>query len=186
MEGFSWPIWPIGVGSLLEIKWDWENRAGVGCHPQACPWGPTLIVAPTSVCMNWVSGSTSPYPQYRSIWWERSPTTTQQHNRLICWYAATVCCSRKKCPKCCPRCSGKRLCWTKQAIKNMTTKRSQAAMNLKGGFKLITTGTPIENHLNCGICSALSILGFWVHLKASINALLSQLRSFRINRYAAN
>lgn len=34
-----------------------------------------------------------------------------------------------------------------QAIKNMTTKRSQAAMNLKGGFKLITTGTPIENHL---------------------------------------
>ncbi len=34
-----------------------------------------------------------------------------------------------------------------QAIKNMTTKRSQAAMNLKGSFKLITTGTPIENHL---------------------------------------
>lgn len=34
-----------------------------------------------------------------------------------------------------------------QAIKNMTTKRSQAAMNLNGGFRLITTGTPIENHL---------------------------------------
>jgi len=46
----------------------------------------------------------------------------------------------------------------------MTTKRSQAAMNLKGGFKLITTGTPIENHLG-ERCSALSILGFWVHLK---------------------
>ncbi len=34
-----------------------------------------------------------------------------------------------------------------QAIKNAATKRSQAAMSLKGGFKLITTGTPIENHL---------------------------------------
>jgi SNF2 family DNA or RNA helicase len=34
-----------------------------------------------------------------------------------------------------------------QAIKNMATKRSQAAMNLQAEFKLITTGTPIENHL---------------------------------------
>ncbi len=34
-----------------------------------------------------------------------------------------------------------------QAIKNITAKRSQAAMNLKGDFRIITTGTPIENHL---------------------------------------
>ncbi|MFM7577767.1 MAG: DEAD/DEAH box helicase, partial [Microcystaceae cyanobacterium] len=34
-----------------------------------------------------------------------------------------------------------------QAIKNMATKRSQSAMNLQAEFKLITTGTPIENHL---------------------------------------
>ncbi len=34
-----------------------------------------------------------------------------------------------------------------QAIKNSQTKRSQAAMKLQAGFKLITTGTPIENHL---------------------------------------
>ena len=34
-----------------------------------------------------------------------------------------------------------------QAIKNITTKRSQAAMRLQGHFKLLTTGTPIENHL---------------------------------------
>jgi SNF2 family DNA or RNA helicase len=34
-----------------------------------------------------------------------------------------------------------------QAIKNVTAKRSQAAMELKGEFKIITTGTPIENHL---------------------------------------
>jgi len=34
-----------------------------------------------------------------------------------------------------------------QAIKNRSTKRSKAAMNLKGEFKILTTGTPIENHL---------------------------------------
>jgi SNF2 family DNA or RNA helicase len=34
-----------------------------------------------------------------------------------------------------------------QSIKNRFTKRSQAAMELQGEFKIITTGTPIENHL---------------------------------------
>jgi SNF2 family DNA or RNA helicase len=34
-----------------------------------------------------------------------------------------------------------------QAIKNRATKRSQAAMQLQADFKVITTGTPIENHL---------------------------------------
>ncbi len=34
-----------------------------------------------------------------------------------------------------------------QAIKNVFTKRSRATMQLNAGFKLITTGTPIENHL---------------------------------------
>ena len=35
-----------------------------------------------------------------------------------------------------------------QAIKNVAAKRSQAAMNLQGNMRLITTGTPIENHLD--------------------------------------
>ncbi|MCY7345541.1 MAG: DEAD/DEAH box helicase [Pyrinomonadaceae bacterium] len=34
-----------------------------------------------------------------------------------------------------------------QAIKNRNTKRSRTVMNLQGDFRLITTGTPIENHL---------------------------------------
>lgn len=34
-----------------------------------------------------------------------------------------------------------------QAIKNRAAKRSKAAMELNGDFKIITTGTPIENHL---------------------------------------
>jgi SNF2 family DNA or RNA helicase len=34
-----------------------------------------------------------------------------------------------------------------QAIKNMATRRSQAAMGLAAGFRLVMTGTPLENHL---------------------------------------
>lgn len=34
-----------------------------------------------------------------------------------------------------------------QAIKNQNTKRSKAAMDLNSNFRIITTGTPIENHL---------------------------------------
>ena len=34
-----------------------------------------------------------------------------------------------------------------QAIKNRNTKRSKTVMSLQGDFRLITTGTPIENHL---------------------------------------
>ncbi len=34
-----------------------------------------------------------------------------------------------------------------QAIKNMATKRSQVAMKLQADFRLIMTGTPLENHL---------------------------------------
>ncbi len=34
-----------------------------------------------------------------------------------------------------------------QAIKNSLTQRSRAAKQLSADFRLITTGTPIENHL---------------------------------------
>jgi len=35
-----------------------------------------------------------------------------------------------------------------QAIKNMKSKRSKAAMKLSARFRMITTGTPVENHLD--------------------------------------
>jgi len=63
--------------------------------------------------------------------------------------------------------------------KKMTTKRSQAAMNLKGGFKLITTGTPIENHLEFVPLYQSWASGFNQRFAIPIE-------SFRINRYAAN
>ena len=44
-----------------------------------------------------------------------------------------------------------------QAFKNAATKRTETMMRLKAGFRMIATGTPIENHLgSCGICFASS------------------------------
>ena len=35
-----------------------------------------------------------------------------------------------------------------QAIKNYQAKRSQAALKINAKFRMVTTGTPVENNLN--------------------------------------
>lgn len=109
--------------------------------------GPSLVVAPTSVCMNWqaeirrfaptlnfhiIAGATDPaafsFGPYDVV--VSSYTLLQQEKEFftsIEWETIVL--------------------DEAQAIKNSATKRSQAAMKLQGRFKLITTGTPIENHL---------------------------------------
>lgn len=131
----------MGLGKTLQALAVILSRAGDG---------PTLVIAPTSVCMNWQSEA------------QRFAPTLNVHllgdgNRkamieslrpmdlLICSYALlqqdTV---------------GQLLTATTwqtivldeaQMIKNPATKRSRQAMALQGGFKIITTGTPVENHL---------------------------------------
>jgi len=116
------------------------------------PEGPALVVAPTSVCGNWEAEAQRFAPALKVRWLGNGPrdrnfmdacpgdliimsyTLFQQEAELLSskeW--ATVVLDEA------------------QAIKNAGTKRSQAAMKLKCKFRLITTGTPIENHL-----------GFWV------------------------
>ena len=112
------------------------------------PDGPTLILAPTSVCINWLEECQ-----------RFAPTLNVQHfgygdrqamldnaeafDLIVCSYGLL-------------QTEGERLAqkhWhtlvadEAQAIKNTMTKRSKAAMALQADFKLITTGTPIENHL---------------------------------------
>ena len=55
-----------------------------------------------------------------------------------------------------------------QLIKNPATKRSQQAMALQGLFKIITTGTPVENHLG----------EFWNLFRFINPGLLGSLESF--------
>jgi superfamily II DNA or RNA helicase/predicted RNA-binding protein YlqC (UPF0109 family) len=110
--------------------------------------GPILVVAPTSVCMNWLQEANRFAPTLNMHLLRNrnrkklvqslkefdvlvtSYTLLQQEAKILAgidWQIIVL--------------------DEAQAIKNMETKRSRAAMSLKGRFKLLTTGTPIENHL---------------------------------------
>ncbi len=151
LEGYQWMCrlahW--GAGACL------ADDMGLGKTIQALALilarakeGATLILAPTSVCINWLEEA------------ERfTPTLKVQHfgngerqkmldeagafDLIVCSYGLLQ--SEGE--------SLSRKHWRTvvadeaQAIKNMQTKRSKAAMALQADFKLITTGTPIENHL---------------------------------------
>ena len=138
-----------GVGACL------ADDMGLGKTVQAlavlldrAPDGPALIVAPTSVSHNWIAEMHRFAPTLNPIPFggrDRKALVSglkpfdvlvasygllQQETDLLTsltWRTVVL--------------------DEAQAIKNITAKRSQAAMNLKGDFRIITTGTPIENHL---------------------------------------
>lgn len=151
LEGFIWlaRLAHWGVGGCL------ADDMGLGKTVQALAiildkanMGPTLVIAPTSVCFNWISEIKRFAPTLNPILFgsKDRESTVQNLNKfdvLISSYGllqqeSKILSSRN---------------WQTivldeaQAIKNIATKRSKAAMALKGNFKLITTGTPIENHL---------------------------------------
>jgi superfamily II DNA or RNA helicase len=150
-EGFAWlaRLAHWGVGACL------ADDMGLGKTVQAlalilsrAPDGPALVVAPTSVCLNWLDEIRRFTPTLTPTVFgggDRQQTVERMRpfDLLICSYGllqqeAELMASRE---------------WRTivldegQAIKNMATKRSQAAMALRGDFKMIATGTPIENHL---------------------------------------
>ncbi|MBD2770910.1 DEAD/DEAH box helicase [Iningainema tapete] len=157
MEGFNWlaRLAHWGVGACL------ADQMGLGKTVQALAviltrahQGPTLIVAPTSVCMNWVSEAQRFAPTLNIVQFgggDRIPNRQQlldglqPFDMLVCSYGLL---QQEELSQMLSQVQWQTIVLDEaQAIKNMTTKRSQAAMNLQGGFKLLTTGTPIENHL---------------------------------------
>ena len=151
VEGYCWlaRLAHLGLGGCL------ADDMGLGKTLQAlalilqrAPEGPTLVVAPTSVCLNWVAEANRFAPtlnmvsfggnhreqlvrgmggmdvlvvSYGLLYQEAELLASVQWHTIVLDEA--------------------------QMIKNFAAKRSQAAMNLKGNMRLITTGTPIENHL---------------------------------------
>lgn len=152
-EGFNWlsrlAYW--GVGACL------ADQMGLGKTLQALALilthatkGATLIIAPTSVCMNWISEAQKFAPtlnpvQFNSSDRQKTLDNLQPFDLFVCSYGLL---QQEEVAEMLAKVEWQTIVLDEaQAIKNMTTKRSQAAMKLQGKFKLITTGTPIENHL---------------------------------------
>lgn len=151
VEGFEWlaRLAHWGVGACL------ADDMGLGKTLQAlalilsrAPQGPTLVVAPTSVCMNWMSEASRFAPTLNVKLFGAGDRgamldDVQPFDLVIVSYGllqleADLFAKVK---------------WSTivldeaQAIKNTATKRSHAVMALQGEFRMVATGTPLENHL---------------------------------------
>lgn len=115
---------------------------------QRAPLGPALVLAPTSVCANWVDEARRFTPTLNAIRFgagERAETlrNLDGYDVLVCSYGLLQSESEAL----------QAVHWRTivadeaQAFKNSATKRSRAVMALTGDFKMIATGTPVENHL---------------------------------------
>lgn len=154
IEGFQWlaRLAHWGVGGCL------ADDMGLGKTLQAlaviltrAPQGPTLIVTPTSVCMNWMSEAATFAPTLRPQQLDKGDRQQtldelQPFDMLVCSYGLL---QQNEVATLLAQVEWQTIVLDEaQAIKNMATKRSKAAMSLQGGFKLLTTGTPIENNLS--------------------------------------
>jgi SNF2 family DNA or RNA helicase len=150
-EGFKWlaQLAEWGVGACL------ADDMGLGKTIQTLALllqraekGTALVIAPPTVARNWISETNKFAPTLNAILYggkdrELILDQLKDHDVLVCSYGLLQqdgeALAKKK--------------WTTivldeaQNIKNMNTKRSKSAMELDGDFKMITTGTPVENHL---------------------------------------
>lgn len=151
VEGFEWlaRLAHWGVGACL------ADDMGLGKTLQAlalilsrAPQGPTLVIAPTSVCMNWISEAARFAPTLNVKLFgpgERGAMLADAgpFDLVIASYGLL----QLEAPM------FAKVRWNSivldeaQAIKNTATKRSQAVMALQGDFRMVATGTPLENHL---------------------------------------
>ncbi len=151
-EGFRWlaRLAHCGAGACL------ADEMGLGKTVQALALllsrahdGPALVVAPTSVCGNWRDEAERFAPALNVVDY-RASRRESVLNSLSPFDVALVSYGLLQNNAD----AFARVSWhtivldEAQAVKNMATRRSAAVMNLKGGFRMVMTGTPVENNLN--------------------------------------
>ncbi|MCI6260898.1 MAG: DEAD/DEAH box helicase [Pyramidobacter sp.] len=152
LEGFRWlaRLAHWGAGACL------ADDMGLGKTVQTlalllhrAEGGPALVAAPTSVCGNWTEEAARFAPtlnviDYRSAGREKVLAALKPFDVVLTSYGLLQSDAE----------SFARKRWhtvvldEAQAVKNMSTKRSAAVMGLHGDFRMIMTGTPIENRLS--------------------------------------
>jgi SNF2 family DNA or RNA helicase len=153
LDGFRWlaRLAHWGVGACL------ADDMGLGKTLQSlaviltrAPDGATLVIAPTSVCLNWLSEAEKFAPTLKPIQLgtgdrQKVLDGLQPFDLVVCSYGLL---QQEDVAEMLAKITWQTIVLDEaQSIKNFATKRSQAAMNLQAGFKIIATGTPIENHL---------------------------------------
>ncbi|MGH8855744.1 MAG: DEAD/DEAH box helicase, partial [Telluria sp.] len=150
-EGFEWlgRLAHWGVGACL------ADDMGLGKTLQAlallltrAPNGAALVVAPTSVCLNWIAEAQRFAPTLNLKLFgpgDRSATVNEAgpFDVVVVSYGLL----QLEAPLFAKQKWHSIVLDEAQAIKNMHTKRSQAVMALQGDFRMAATGTPLENHL---------------------------------------
>ena len=151
LEGYHWLArlshWGVG-GCLADDMGLGKTLQSLAIILQQATSGPSLVVAPTSVSTNWLSevARFTPTLNIVQLTGKNRKQTIKQLGKFDILITTYTLLQQEIEPL-------SRISWRTivldeaQAIKNAATKRSQAAMSLQGSFKLITTGTPIENHL---------------------------------------
>lgn len=151
LEGFQWMSrlahWGAGA-CLADDMGLGKTIQSLALLLQRAPAGPALILAPTSVCMNWMDEAQKFAPtlnirHFGSGNRQQIIDDADAFDVIVCSYGLLQTESELL--------IGKQwhtiIADEAQALKNGATKRSKAAMALQGDFKMVTTGTPIENHL---------------------------------------
>ncbi len=155
-EGYTWLArlanWGVGA-CLADDMGLGKTLQGLALVLSRCDQGPTLVLAPTSVCMNWASEAERFAPSLQVKDFGAGDRTDRQqllddlgaNDLLVCSYGLI---QQEDVAAMLAAISWQNIVLDEaQAIKNHATKRSQAVMALQGSFKIIMTGTPIENHL---------------------------------------
>ncbi len=151
IDGYKWlsrlANWGVGA-CLADDMGLGKTLMALAVLVERAEKGAALVVAPVSVCRNWVKESAKFSPTLNfQIFGDGDRKTVVEnlgkYDVLVTSYNLLQ--------------AEEELFTSKnfativldeaQAVKNRNTKRSKTVMNLQGDFRLITTGTPIENHL---------------------------------------
>ena len=151
VDGFQWltrlDAW--GAGACL------ADDMGLGKTIQVLTFilskadeGPSLVVAPTTVCQNWLEQCQRFTPSLKTVVFgqgNRQETLAQMGPSSLLVVSYGLLQSEIE--------AFQKVRWRivvldeAQAIKNFQAKRSQAVLKLDAQFKIVTTGTPLENNL---------------------------------------
>ena len=152
-DGYNWlaRLAEWGVGACLADDMGLGKTVqGLALLVQRAPKGPNLIIAPTSVCMNWEKEAQRFAPTLKPQILGSGDRQAVMENLgsydlLICSYGLL---QQESVAELLASIRFQTVILDEaQWIKNIATRRSQGAMNLQADFKVIMTGTPLENHL---------------------------------------